>query len=89
MEIYSTLASVFTVISFFVFIGIVVWAYSAQRQSAFEAAAKEPFALPDEVDFQAAGPDPRRSRPAVNRSLAGAGELGQSARDPHRTGVRR
>ena len=49
MEIYSTLASVFTVISFVVFIGIVAWACSARRKRAFDAAANEPFALPDDV----------------------------------------
>lgn len=50
MEIYSTLGSVFTVLSFLVFIGIVAWAYSARRKQAFEVAAQEPFALPDETD---------------------------------------
>jgi cytochrome c oxidase cbb3-type subunit 4 len=49
MEIYSTLASVFTVISFILFIGIVLWAYSSRRKNAFEAAANAPFALPDDV----------------------------------------
>jgi cytochrome c oxidase cbb3-type subunit 4 len=49
MEIYSTLASVFTVISFFLFLGIVWWAYSSRRRKAFEEAANEPFALPDEA----------------------------------------
>lgn len=50
MEIYSTLGSIFTVISFLVFIGIVAWAYSRRRKQAFDAAAHEPFALPDEAD---------------------------------------
>ncbi len=50
MEIYSTMASVLTVVSFFVFIGIVVWAYSARRKDAFSEAAQEPFALPDETE---------------------------------------
>ena len=54
MELYSTLASAFTALSFFVFIGIVYWAWSARRSSAFAAAAQEPFALPDEE------PAPRR-----------------------------
>jgi cytochrome c oxidase cbb3-type subunit 4 len=49
MEIYPTLASAFTVISFLLFIGIVAWAYSSRRSKAFEAAAHEPFALPDET----------------------------------------
>jgi cytochrome c oxidase cbb3-type subunit 4 len=48
MQVYSTLASIFTVISFFIFVGIVCWAWSARRKPAFDAAAVEPFALPDE-----------------------------------------
>jgi cytochrome c oxidase cbb3-type subunit 4 len=49
MEAYSTLASIFTVLSFFAFVGIVWWAYSARRKHSFEEAANEPFALPDEA----------------------------------------
>lgn len=49
MEIYSTLASLLTVLSFLLFIGIVAWAYSSRRKAAFDAAANEPFALPDDV----------------------------------------
>ena len=49
MEIYSTLASAMTAISFVVFIGIVMWAYSGRRKDSFEQAANEPFALPDEL----------------------------------------
>jgi cytochrome c oxidase cbb3-type subunit IV len=48
MEIYSTLASVFTALSFLLFLGIVFWAWSARRRSAFDDAANAPFALPDE-----------------------------------------
>ena len=48
MAIYSILGSAFTVISFAVFIGIVLWAYSGRRQRAFDEAANEPFALPDD-----------------------------------------
>jgi cytochrome c oxidase cbb3-type subunit 4 len=50
MEIYSILGSAFTVISFAVFVGILLWAFSARRKQAFDQAALEPFALPDEVD---------------------------------------
>ena len=50
MEGYSTLASIFTVLSFLVFIGIVFWAYSARRERSFEDAANEPFVLPDETE---------------------------------------
>ena len=49
MEFYSTLASALTVVSFVVFVGIVWWACSAHRKGAFDRAAHEPFALPDEV----------------------------------------
>ncbi len=54
MEIYSLLASTLTALSFLVFIGIIVWAYSGRRKSAFERAALEPFALPDEGEASAA-----------------------------------
>jgi cytochrome c oxidase cbb3-type subunit 4 len=50
MEIYSILGSMFTVISFAVFVGILLWAFSSRRKQAFDQAALEPFALPDEVD---------------------------------------
>jgi cytochrome c oxidase cbb3-type subunit 4 len=50
MDAYSTLASIFTVLSFVVFVGIVFWAYSARRKRSFDAAANEPFALPDEAE---------------------------------------
>jgi len=49
MELYSTLSSLFTIISFLVFLGIVAWAYGRRRQAAFAEAANEPFALPDEL----------------------------------------
>ncbi len=48
MEIYSILGSITTVLSFFVFIGIVMWAWSKRRQPAFAEAANAPFALPDD-----------------------------------------
>jgi cytochrome c oxidase cbb3-type subunit 4 len=49
VEAYSTLASIFTVLSFLAFVGIVLWAYGAGRARSFEEAANEPFVLPDEV----------------------------------------
>lgn len=54
MELYSTLGSISTVLSFLVFIGIVFWAYSARRKRSFDEAANEPFVLPDELqhDFR-------------------------------------
>jgi cytochrome c oxidase cbb3-type subunit 4 len=48
MELYSTLSSLFTVISFLVFLGIIAWAYGRRQQEAFAQAANEPFMLPDE-----------------------------------------
>lgn len=48
MELYSTLASICTVLSFVAFIGIVAWAYGGRRKQPFAAAALEPFALPDD-----------------------------------------
>jgi cytochrome c oxidase cbb3-type subunit IV len=39
----STSQSALTVIMFFVFIGIVVWAWSGKRKRAFDAAARLPF----------------------------------------------
>jgi len=53
MELYSTLASLFTVLSFIVFIGIVRWAWSGRRRVAFAAAAAEPFALPEDLPLAA------------------------------------
>jgi cytochrome c oxidase cbb3-type subunit 4 len=49
MEIYTTLSSVFTVLSFLLFLGIVWWAWSGRRRAEFAAAANAPFALPDEA----------------------------------------
>jgi cytochrome c oxidase cbb3-type subunit IV len=91
MEAYSTLASVFTVLSFLVFAGIVFWAYSARRKGSFDEAANEPFALPDEVDLRDGGA--RRTGPhaalavapshatlTANPSLAGRAEPGAHLR---------
>ena len=49
MSIYSIVSIVTTVLSFVIFIGIVVWAYSRGRRKAFDEAANAPFALPDDV----------------------------------------
>jgi len=49
MEVYTTLSSVFTVLSFLLFLGIVWWAWSGRRRAEFAAAANAPFALPDEA----------------------------------------
>jgi len=49
MSIYSIVSIVTTVLSFVIFIGIVVWAYSRGRRKAFDEAANAPFALPDDA----------------------------------------
>ena len=67
MEAYSTLSSIFTVISFFAFAGIVGWAWSARRKPSFDAAAIEPFALPDEASVWDRGGSPH-SRPGAAAS---------------------
>jgi len=75
MQVYSTLASIFTVISFLIFVGIVLWAWSARRKAQFDAAAVEPFALPDE------GSDRdclRRSPPAPHAAGAASSEGARS-----------
>ncbi|MBI2293340.1 MAG: cbb3-type cytochrome c oxidase subunit 3 [Betaproteobacteria bacterium] len=48
---YPLLSSVMTVVMLVVFLGIVWWAWSAQRQAAFEAAARTP--LEDEPGSEA------------------------------------
>ena len=50
---YTFLGSMMTVVMLATFLGIVVWAWSAKRQAAFEAAARTP--LEDEP-----GDEPRR-----------------------------
>ena len=60
MELYSTLSSVFTVVSFFLFVGIVHWAWSSRRRDEFHAASRAPFALPDDVVRSDTGTEPER-----------------------------
>ena len=45
----ATFGSVITVLAFLAFVGIVAWAYGRGRKRAFDEAAHEPFALPDDV----------------------------------------
>ncbi len=40
---YAFLSSVMTVVMLATFVGIIVWAWSAKRQAAFEAAARTPL----------------------------------------------
>ena len=60
-DIYSILATATTVLSFLVFLGIVAWAWSSRRRSAFEEAANAPFALPDETGVSMGNGTERRS----------------------------
>jgi cytochrome c oxidase cbb3-type subunit IV len=55
MELYSTLSSVFTVVSFSLFVGIVHWAWSSRRRDEFDAASQAPFALPEDAVGDEAG----------------------------------
>jgi cytochrome c oxidase cbb3-type subunit 4 len=57
MDTSTFLHSIMTVVTFITFIGIVFWAYSRKRKSAFEEAANAPFALPDDAE----GPDTNAS----------------------------
>lgn len=45
----TTLHSIFTVVAFLTFVGIVVWAYSGAMKSRFDAAARAPFEEDDEL----------------------------------------
>ena len=57
MDTSTFLHSIMTVVTFITFLGIVFWAYSKKRKSAFEEAANAPFALPDDAE----GPDTNAS----------------------------
>jgi cbb3-type cytochrome oxidase subunit 3 len=73
MEVYSTLASIFTVVSFFVFACIVCWAWSARRKASFDAAAIEPFALPDEAGMWDPNARAHASRAAGSIAISSEG----------------
>ena len=64
MEMSILASSVFTVVAFVSFVGIVAWAYSTRPRQRFDAAANAPFAVPDELDHVPArtpGQDAARS----------------------------
>lgn len=44
----NTLRSIVTVVTFFVFVGIVVWAWSSRNAKSFEEAAQLPFKQEDD-----------------------------------------
>ncbi len=48
MESSTLVGIVSTVIPLITFLGIVAWAYSRRRKTAFSEAANAPFALPDD-----------------------------------------
>lgn len=45
---FATLSSIITVLAVVTFAGIVVWAMSGRQSARFAAAARLPFAIPDE-----------------------------------------
>jgi cytochrome c oxidase cbb3-type subunit 4 len=49
MNIFSIISIAATVLTFLSFLGIVGWAYSKRRKTAFAAAANAPFALPEDA----------------------------------------
>jgi cytochrome c oxidase cbb3-type subunit IV len=53
MELYALLSSAITAVSFVLFVGIVLWAWSGRRHEAFARAADAPFALPDDLGGRA------------------------------------
>jgi len=59
---YAIVGSISTVVMFVTFLGIVVWAFSSRRKAAFDAAAREPFALPDEAAGAGSGQAQQRGR---------------------------
>ena len=61
MNIYSLIATVTTVLTFFAFLGIVAWAWSSRRSKAFEEAANAPFALPDDGAGDGSAADQQRA----------------------------
>ena len=63
MSIYSIVSIAATVLTFLSFLGIVAWAYSRGRASAFAEAANAPFALPDDSDSLATGAPRSGARP--------------------------
>lgn len=52
----------FTVVLFFIFIGIVTWAWSKRRRKAFDEAANLPFADNDMASRSAAKSDDKESK---------------------------
>ncbi len=50
MDTSTFLHSIMTLITFITFVGIVFWAWSRKRTTAFDEAANAPFALPDDAE---------------------------------------
>lgn len=53
MDFFTDMRSLFTLISFATFIGIVLWAYSSHRKDAYAEAANLPFADEEQDNNQA------------------------------------
>jgi cytochrome c oxidase cbb3-type subunit 4 len=56
----NDLRSLFTVLTFFAFIGIVWWAYSSRRRESYEAASRIP--LEDDLPAEVTGPGADRAK---------------------------
>ena len=52
-DFFTDMRSLYTLVSFVTFIGIVMWAYSGRRKQAYEEAANLPFADEAQDDKQA------------------------------------
>ena len=52
MEILNTFQSIWTVIVFLIFIGIVLWAWSGKNKTAFDEAARIPLEDDDVISGQ-------------------------------------
>jgi cbb3-type cytochrome oxidase subunit 3 len=50
MTLVSAIGSVSTVLSVLAFAAVIWWAFGRARRERFDAAARAPFALPDEVE---------------------------------------
>ncbi len=65
MDTSTLLHSIMTLITFITFVGIVFWAYSRKRKTAFDEAANAPFALPDDAEGpQASAGSERMGQPS-------------------------
>jgi len=53
----STVGSIFTVVVFVSFVGVIIWAFSSRNKKSFDEAANLPFADKDEAKHQSTKKD--------------------------------